>query len=197
MSARKHTRTWSRPVIECLNPLIYLDSTLTADFDGNHRVDTADFTVLAVNFNGTNKTHAQGDANLDTRVNAQDFNVLADEFGRVEMSKTWDDDAVDEDIANPVNFNPDGLPSSTDDVIFPNDSIGGLTNSSGAQTWKSVTCNNGGANSFDFLSLISIVNDAAMSGTSGGTLAGLGGNLTGTGNTELPRASPLVMIPSH
>jgi hypothetical protein len=80
MSARKHTRTWSRPVIECLNPLVYLDSTLTADFDGNHRVDTADFTVLAVNFNGTNKTHAQGDATGDTRVNAQDFNVLG---GRV------------------------------------------------------------------------------------------------------------------
>jgi dockerin type I repeat protein len=55
----------------------YGDSNL----DGT--VNTADFALLAANFNGTNGVWGQGDFNYDGFVNALDFNALASNYGNV------------------------------------------------------------------------------------------------------------------
>jgi titin len=51
--------------------------------DANHdsRVNLQDFNILAAHFGGSNKTFSQGDFNYDTFVNLQDFNILAGRFG--------------------------------------------------------------------------------------------------------------------
>jgi hypothetical protein len=51
--------------------------------DANHdgRVNLQDFNILAANFGHANRTFSQGDFNYDTIVNLQDFNVLAGRFG--------------------------------------------------------------------------------------------------------------------
>jgi autotransporter-associated beta strand protein len=50
-----------------------------ANLDGT--TNSADFSVLAANFNGTGKNWVQGDFNYDGRVNALDFNYLATTYG--------------------------------------------------------------------------------------------------------------------
>ena len=55
---------------------------LNGDFDGNGRVDLADFTALAGNFGRTSGAFfSRGDANYDGRVNLADFTILAGNFG--------------------------------------------------------------------------------------------------------------------
>jgi hypothetical protein len=51
--------------------------------DANHdgTVNTADFNLVATNFNSTGTTWGQGDFNYDGKVNALDFNVLATKYG--------------------------------------------------------------------------------------------------------------------
>jgi hypothetical protein len=53
--------------------------------DANHdrRVNLQDFNVLAANFGQTNRTFSQGDFNYDGTVNLSDFNLLASRFGQV------------------------------------------------------------------------------------------------------------------
>jgi hypothetical protein len=55
-----------------------------ANLDG--AVNTADFTALASNFNGTGKAWFNGDFNFDGRVNALDFNAIATNFGQPPLS---------------------------------------------------------------------------------------------------------------
>jgi len=54
---------------------------LAGDATRDARVNLDDFNVLAGNFGGTNKTFSQGDFNYDGRVNLDDFNILAGRFG--------------------------------------------------------------------------------------------------------------------
>ena len=54
---------------------------LGADFNRDARVNLQDFNLLAANFGANGATFAQGDANYDGSVNLQDFNVLASRFG--------------------------------------------------------------------------------------------------------------------
>ncbi len=55
----------------------------TGDADHNGIVNAADFTLLAQNFGKTNATWGQGDFNYDGVVNAIDFSLLATTFGMV------------------------------------------------------------------------------------------------------------------
>ena len=54
---------------------------LTGDANQDGHVDSADFTLLAQNFNKPGMNFAQGDFNYDGKVNALDFNILATKFG--------------------------------------------------------------------------------------------------------------------
>jgi hypothetical protein len=53
--------------------------------DANHdaRVNLQDFNVLAANFGQSLRDFTQGDFNYDSVVNLLDFNILAGRFGRV------------------------------------------------------------------------------------------------------------------
>jgi hypothetical protein len=55
---------------------------LNGDANRDGRVNLNDFNVLAANFGGTGKTLSQGDFTYDGRVNLDDFNVLAGKFGQ-------------------------------------------------------------------------------------------------------------------
>lgn len=59
--------------------------SLAADANLDHKVDSQDFGALAVHFNQTGCARAQGDFNADTFVNMLDFNILATSFGRVDL----------------------------------------------------------------------------------------------------------------
>ena len=52
--------------------------------DANHdaRVNLQDFNILAGNFGQSNRIFSQGDFNYDTVVNLLDFNALAGRFGQ-------------------------------------------------------------------------------------------------------------------
>jgi hypothetical protein len=54
--------------------------TASGDANLDHTVDLTDFTFLAANFNGTNKTWLQGDFNYDGTVDLTDFTFLAANF---------------------------------------------------------------------------------------------------------------------
>jgi hypothetical protein len=53
--------------------------------DANHdgRVNLQDFNILATNFGRSPRDFTQGDFNYDSTVNLQDFNILASRFGVV------------------------------------------------------------------------------------------------------------------
>jgi hypothetical protein len=54
---------------------------LAGDATRDGRVNLNDFNVLAANFGGSNKTFSQGDFTYDGQVNLEDFNILAGRFG--------------------------------------------------------------------------------------------------------------------
>ena len=56
---------------------------LNADATGDGRVNLDDFNVLAANFGQSNRTFAQGDFDYDGIVNLSDFNILASRFGAI------------------------------------------------------------------------------------------------------------------
>ena len=56
---------------------------LGGDATRDGRVNLNDFNILAANFGQTNKTFSQGDFNYDGQVNLEDFNVLAGRFGTI------------------------------------------------------------------------------------------------------------------
>jgi hypothetical protein len=56
---------------------------LDADANRDRIVNAQDFVLLALNFGGVGKTFTQGDFNYDGKVNALDFNALASRFGTI------------------------------------------------------------------------------------------------------------------
>ena len=56
---------------------------LQADADHDGRVNLEDFNILAANFGQSPRNFTQGDFNYDTIVNLDDFNILASRFGQV------------------------------------------------------------------------------------------------------------------
>src|SRR5688572_25641618 len=77
---------------------------LTGDATRDGRVNLNDFNVLAANFGGTNKTFSQGDFNYDGQVNLEDFNLLAGKFGQVV--------SPDGSITQIPNLTPPSLPGA-------------------------------------------------------------------------------------
>ncbi len=61
---------------------------LNADPNRDRRVNLDDFNILAANFGGTNRTFVQGDFNDNGVVNLDDFNILAGRFGTVLAAAT-------------------------------------------------------------------------------------------------------------
>ena len=59
---------------------------LNGDASRDGRVNLQDFNILAANFGRTNATFSQGDFNYDSAVNLLDFNLLAGRFGQVVTS---------------------------------------------------------------------------------------------------------------
>ena len=55
---------------------------IAADADLNGVVNSADFTIIASNFQKTGMSWLTGDFNGDGKVNALDFNTLATNFGQ-------------------------------------------------------------------------------------------------------------------
>jgi len=55
---------------------------LAGDANHDRHVDLTDFTLLAANFNGQNKTFSQADFNYDGKVDLTDFTILAASFNR-------------------------------------------------------------------------------------------------------------------
>jgi hypothetical protein len=56
---------------------------LQGDADHDGRVNLQDFNILAANFGQSPRDFTQGDFNYDTIVNLNDFNILASRFGQV------------------------------------------------------------------------------------------------------------------
>ena len=56
---------------------------LNGDANRDRRVNLQDFNILAANFGQSPRTFSQGDFNYDGAVNLQDFNILAARFGTV------------------------------------------------------------------------------------------------------------------
>ena len=56
-------------------------STVMVPFNPFGRVDLNDFNILAANFGQSPRTFTQGDFNYDNTVNLEDFNILAGRFG--------------------------------------------------------------------------------------------------------------------
>ncbi len=63
-------------------PLVAEFSFLNGDATGDGRVNLEDFNILAANFGQSNRTFTQGDFNYDGVVNLDDFNLLAGRFGQ-------------------------------------------------------------------------------------------------------------------
>jgi hypothetical protein len=55
--------------------------TVSGDANLDGRVNSVDFTLLAMNFNQSDRRWSQGDFNYDANVNALDFNALASNYG--------------------------------------------------------------------------------------------------------------------
>ena len=62
--------------------------TLAGDVTRDRRVNLEDFNVLAANFGQSNRTFTQGDLDYDGRVNLNDFTLLAGRFGRTLAAAT-------------------------------------------------------------------------------------------------------------
>src|SRR5206468_5148700 len=56
--------------------------TLAGDSNLDRTIDLTDFTFMAANFNGTNKSWLQGDYNYDGKVDLTDFTFLTSNFNR-------------------------------------------------------------------------------------------------------------------
>ena len=67
---------------DTVNHVFLMKYALAGDFNLDGTVDTADFVVLADNFNIGGSDFAHGDSNYDGAVNAIDFNALATNYGR-------------------------------------------------------------------------------------------------------------------
>jgi uncharacterized delta-60 repeat protein len=67
--------------------------------DANHdaRVNLQDFNILAANFGQSNRDFTQGDFNYNGTVNLQDFNILAGRFGASVAPTVFGDDDVNKD----------------------------------------------------------------------------------------------------
>lgn len=65
-------------------------SPIAADADLNGIVNSADFTIVASNFQKTGMTWLTGDFNGDGKVNALDFNSLASKFGSTSSASSID-----------------------------------------------------------------------------------------------------------
>ena len=61
---------------------------LQGDANQDRRVNLQDFNILAANFGQSNRTFSQGDFNYSGNVNLDDFNVLASRFGHVVAPST-------------------------------------------------------------------------------------------------------------
>jgi hypothetical protein len=59
--------------------------SLVADANLDHKVDSQDFGALSIHFNQIGCARTQGDFNADSCVNALDFNILATSYGRAEL----------------------------------------------------------------------------------------------------------------
>ena len=55
---------------------------LSGDANHDRSVDLTDFTILAANFNGSDKRFSEGDFNYDTSVDLTDFTILASKFNQ-------------------------------------------------------------------------------------------------------------------
>jgi uncharacterized delta-60 repeat protein len=71
---------------------------LAADANRDRRVNLQDFNILAANFGQTNRDFTQGDFNYDGRVNLQDFNILAGRFGQTVTPAVSGRSGDDEDV---------------------------------------------------------------------------------------------------
>jgi len=73
----------SRESVTAANrPTLHINFTMGGDANDDNIVNLTDFTFLAANFNGTNKTFAQGDFNRDSKVDLTDFTILAANFNK-------------------------------------------------------------------------------------------------------------------
>jgi hypothetical protein len=61
---------------------IVMRYTVMGDADFSGKTDLLDFNVLAANFGKSNMTWRQGDFNYDGAINLSDFNLLAASFGQ-------------------------------------------------------------------------------------------------------------------
>ena len=57
-------------------------TALAGDADGNGKVNTSDFNLLAGNFGGTTRTYNQGDFDYDGSVTSDDFNIFLSQHGK-------------------------------------------------------------------------------------------------------------------
>ena len=71
---------------------------LRGDANGDGRVNLDDFNILAANFGQSPRNFTQGDFNYDNVVNLDDFNILASRFGQVVSPAA---------ATQPVHRNPD------------------------------------------------------------------------------------------
>ena len=79
-SAAHLTPTFNGITID--NSTVVIRYTFAGDANLDLKVDTTDFTQLALHFNQTSSTWFNGDFNYDGTVNALDFNILASNFGQ-------------------------------------------------------------------------------------------------------------------
>jgi hypothetical protein len=73
---------------------------LRGDANGDGRVNLQDFNILAANFGQGPRDYTQGDFNYDSIVNLNDFNVLAARFGTVLPSARTGGRLADDDAAD-------------------------------------------------------------------------------------------------
>jgi hypothetical protein len=104
-------------LIESLESRVHL--SLSGDSNGDHRVDSLDFNIVALHYNAAAAGVAQGDFNADAKCNALDFNVLAGNFGQQEIHMdTWNGPNND-----PWETDADWLdgtkPTASDGVTIP------------------------------------------------------------------------------
>jgi hypothetical protein len=79
-------------------PRLSIISDLPADLDADFDVDSADFNILAANFDNPTPTVAQGDIDGNGDVNSADFNVLAIAYNSGETLRSPADFNLDWDV---------------------------------------------------------------------------------------------------
>lgn len=202
----------NRNLIERLDNRVLMDSTLGADFNYDGQVNGQDFTILSMNFAQPDRTFQQGDATIDKKVNALDFNVLASTFGEQIMAETWVGGTSGAWDTN-ANWFDLSKPTAGQDVIVPD--ILGLTNPPGAPvspiTLATFTVADFRGNNALFPTVStsgnSTINDAAIAsvGTVSGIMAGfssdqftvankIGGTLNFNGSTDVTTCSGSITI---